>query len=112
MFKWFITYFIYSFPFEMIKYVFDIVIELGGIGLIKLAIAITMELSHVLMGEHDVCEISLFFQSLRNVDTFNEYLSISTLLDRAYRLEIGKEDFVGIEEFRGNFYSDYILANL
>ena len=55
----------------MIKYVFDIVIELGGIGLIKVAIAITQELSHVLINEHDVCEISLFFQSLRNVETFN-----------------------------------------
>ena len=49
VFKWFITYFIYSFPFEMIKYVFDIVIELGGIGLIKFAIAITQELSHILI---------------------------------------------------------------
>jgi len=80
VFKWFITYFIYSFPFEMIKYVFDIVIETGGIGLIKIAIAITQELSHILIKEHDVCEISLFFQSLRNVDTFNEYLSINKII--------------------------------
>lgn len=70
----------------MIKYVFDIVIELGGIGLIKFAIAITQELSHVLINEHDVCEISLFFQSLRNIDTFNDYLSINKLLNIAYNL--------------------------
>jgi len=80
VFKWFITYFIYSFPFEMIKYVFDIVIETGGIGLIKIAIAITQELAHILIKEHDVCEISLFFQSLRNVDIFNEYLSINKII--------------------------------
>lgn len=41
VFKWFITYFIYSFPFEMIKYVFDMVIHVGGLGLVKFAIAIT-----------------------------------------------------------------------
>ena len=64
----------------MIKYVFDIVVEIGGIGLIKFAIAITQELTDILIQEHDVCEISLFFQSLRNVDTFNEYLSINKII--------------------------------
>lgn len=80
----------------MIKYVFDIVIEMGGIGLIKFAIALTQELSHILLQENDVCEISLFFQSLRNLETFNEYLSINKVVERAYKLEIIKEDFAGI----------------
>ena len=70
----------------MIKYVIDLVVEIGGIGLIKFAIAITQELSHILIQEHDVCEISLFFQSLRSVETFNEYLSINKLVERAYTL--------------------------
>ncbi len=80
VFKWFFTYFIYSFPHEMIKYVFDIVIQIGGLGLIKFAIAITEELSSVLLENHDECEISIFFQSLRDVETFNQYISINKVV--------------------------------
>ena len=45
IFKWFTTYYIYSFPIEMCQYVWDIVISVGGIGLVKFAVSIVCALS-------------------------------------------------------------------
>jgi len=44
IFKWFITYFIYSFPLQTIKYVWDIAVELGGLGLVYYAVALVRKL--------------------------------------------------------------------
>ena len=48
IFKWFTTYFIYSFPLAMIKYVWDIIIELGSIGLIYFALSLVLHLKNTL----------------------------------------------------------------
>lgn len=45
------------------------------------------------MENNDECEISIFFQSLRDIDIFNEYISINKVVEKAYSLEIKKEDF-------------------
>jgi hypothetical protein len=44
IFKWFITYYIYSFPLNTIKYVWNLVIEIGGIGLVYYALALVIHL--------------------------------------------------------------------
>jgi hypothetical protein len=44
IFKWFITYFIYSFPLQTIKFVWDLVIEIGGVGLVYFALGLVMQL--------------------------------------------------------------------
>lgn len=44
IFKWFITYYIYSFPFNTIKYIWNLVIELGGVALVYYALAIVMHI--------------------------------------------------------------------
>ena len=58
IFKWFITYYIYSFPLEIIKYVWDVVIELGGLGLVYFAIALVTHLRLFFLKSEDSCDIS------------------------------------------------------
>lgn len=41
IFKWFTTCFIYTFPFELIKYAWEIIIQLGSIGIVTFAIGLT-----------------------------------------------------------------------
>jgi len=49
VFKWFMTYYLYSFPLELCKYVWDFVIEVGGIGLVSFAVGLTIELAPLLL---------------------------------------------------------------
>lgn len=58
VFKWFMTCFVYSFPLEMGKYAWDVLIELGGLGIVAMALSITNELSPYLMQKEDMPEIS------------------------------------------------------
>lgn len=58
IFKWFITCFIYSFPLEVVKYVWDVVVERGGLGLVYLAVSIVLELKDILLSTDDSCEVS------------------------------------------------------
>ena len=48
VFKWFITCFIYSFPIEVVRYIWDIIIERGGIGLVYVSVAVVLLLSQKL----------------------------------------------------------------
>ena len=58
IFKWFITCFIYSFPLEVVKYVWDVVVERGGLGLVYLAVSIVIGLKDILLSTDDSCEVS------------------------------------------------------
>ena len=58
IFKWFITCFIYRFPLEVVKYVWDVVVERGGLGLVYLAVSIVLELKDILLSTDDSCEVS------------------------------------------------------
>jgi hypothetical protein len=58
IFKWFITYYIYSFPFSTIKYIWNLVIELGGIALVYYALALVMHIRDKLLQIDDPCDIS------------------------------------------------------
>lgn len=49
IFKWFLTYFLYSFPKEVVETVWDITFTRGGIGQIYFAYAITEQIRHHLM---------------------------------------------------------------
>ena len=49
IFKWFITCFIYSFPLEVVKYVWDVVIERGGLGMVYLAVSIVQNMQEKLL---------------------------------------------------------------
>lgn len=58
IFKWFITCFLYSFPVEVIKYVWDVMVERGGLGLVYFGVAIVIGLKEKLMGIGDACDMS------------------------------------------------------
>lgn len=58
VFKWFITFYLYSFPLEMCQYIWDIVISVGGIGLVTFAIALVTKLEKHLVLLNDPCDIS------------------------------------------------------
>ena len=55
IFKWFITCFIYSFPLEVVKYVWDLVVERGALGLIYMGVAVVLEIGEKLMEIDDGC---------------------------------------------------------
>ena len=55
VFKWFITCFIYSFPIEVVRYIWDIIIERGGIGLVYVSVAVVLLLSQKLKEMEDGC---------------------------------------------------------
>lgn len=42
VFKWFITCYLYSFPIEMIMYTWDFLIEVGCMGIVSFAVALTL----------------------------------------------------------------------
>ena len=66
-FKWFITCYIYSFPIQAIKYVWDVLIELGGLGLVFFAVSLVRHLKDKFMTLDDPCDVSEFLQSLKEV---------------------------------------------
>ena len=41
VFKWFMTCFIYSFPLEMVKYVWEVMITCGSLGVVSIAASLT-----------------------------------------------------------------------
>ena len=55
VFKWFLTYYLYSFPIEMCQYIWDIVLSLGGIGLVTFAISLVNKLQDQLLAVEDPC---------------------------------------------------------
>lgn len=44
VFKWFMTYYLSSFPIEMCQYVWDLVLCIGGFGLVSFAVALVLKL--------------------------------------------------------------------
>lgn len=44
VFKWFITFFVYSFPLPIVRLVWNTVTELGAIGLVYFALALVLQL--------------------------------------------------------------------
>lgn len=42
--KWFMTFYVYSFPREMVKYVLDLVIAVGTLGIIMFAVSLIDQL--------------------------------------------------------------------
>lgn len=116
VFKWFITYYLYSFPLEMCQYVWDVVISLGGVGLVTFAVSLVSGLSSTLLLLDDPCDISEFFQTLKQVETFNRHVNIREAVKKAYTLQIEASDLEGLESLKNpdgsaNMYAEYFLAS-
>lgn len=59
------TYFIYSFPFDIVKEIWDTIIVLGGLGSIYFAVALVAHLEKYLMELEDDVAVATFFSSLK-----------------------------------------------
>lgn len=65
IFKWFITAYVYSLPFESIKYVWDYMMVVGGFGLIYFAVSLIKSLeSHLKLFQEDL-EVIQFLSQLK-----------------------------------------------
>jgi hypothetical protein len=42
--KWFMTFYVYSFPKELIKYIWDLVIVVGNLGVVMVAVSLMQQL--------------------------------------------------------------------
>lgn len=47
--KWFMTFYIYSFPRELIKYIWDLVIGVGNLGVIMVAVSLIQQLEPIIL---------------------------------------------------------------
>jgi hypothetical protein len=63
--KWFMTFFIYSFPKELIKYVLDLVIGVGNLGVIMIAVSLIQQLEPVILDIMELSDLNDFLTSLR-----------------------------------------------
>lgn len=90
IFKWFITLFIYSFPLETIKYVWDVLIELGSIGLVYFSLSLVTHLKSSILQCQDPCDISEFFQSIKDLATFNNLVNIKQVVVKTYEMRLMK----------------------
>lgn len=86
------TCYLSSFPLEMCQFVWDLVLCVGGVGLVKFAIALVLMLEKQLMEYDDACDLTEFFSSLKELEIFNRYLSIRDIVRNAYMLKIEKSD--------------------
>lgn len=78
----------------MCQFVWDMVISLGGIGLVYFAMALVLKLEPQLLEMEDACDISEFFTSLKNLNTFNQYFSIREVVKNAYKMRVENEDLI------------------
>lgn len=107
IFKWFITYYIYSFPFNTIKYIWNLVIELGGIALVYYALALVMHLREKMLKIGDPCDMSEFLQELRELNRFNELVRMKDIVEKVYEMKMKQTDLEGISELKPSFYKTY-----
>lgn len=62
----------------------------------------------MIMELSEVSDLNDFLTSLRDVDTFNEYVNLQQLMVKAYSVVFIISDFDGVEKV--NFYGIYIKS--
>jgi hypothetical protein len=77
VFKWFMTYYIYSFPFDVVREIWDAVMVKGAIVLVDFAIALVLYLEPQLKTLVDDVEVAGFFSNLKDQQAFSEFVNIS-----------------------------------
>jgi hypothetical protein len=63
--KWFMTFYVYSFPREMVKYVLDLVIAVGTLGIIMFAVSLIDQLEPILLEIWELSDLNDFLTSLK-----------------------------------------------
>lgn len=103
------TYYIYSFPFEIVREIWDAVMVKGAIVLVVFAIALVTWLEPQLKELTDDVEVAGFFSSLKNLEAFNETVNITEVIATTYNIEISEEVIAKESQTlpQNNFYVTY-----
>jgi hypothetical protein len=85
------TYFLYSFPMEVVESVWDVTIMLGGLGLVYFAYSIVEQLYDQLMECCDDSDVSTFLAGLRNPKTFKMFVNLMQVVSRSYEVKLSEK---------------------
>ena len=92
MFKWFMTYYLYSFPLEIAKEVWTLIMLKGGVGMVYFGFAVLKELEKDLLQFDEPTDIIGFLQNLRDISTFNSVIDTKSLVQRAYSIALSEQE--------------------
>lgn len=117
MFKWFMTYYLYSFPLEIAKEVWTLIMLKGGVGMVYFGFAVLKELEKDLLQFDEPTDIIGFLQNLRDIGTFNSVIDTKSLVQRAYSIALSQKEIEKVtrEYMRtsesANFYAKFFALS-
>lgn len=82
------TYFLYSFPLQIVEQAWDVVMMLGGIGLVYFAYAIVEQLEQQLLSSEDDSDVSGLISSLKDLTTFRTFINVEVAANRSYEVKL------------------------
>ncbi len=91
--QWFMTFFVYSFPKELVKYIFDMILVIGNLGMVLFATSLVLQLSPFLVEKTDIADVGEFLKALKDTEKFNEYINFQNVVSKVYEIELVIEDF-------------------
>jgi hypothetical protein len=111
--KWFMTLYTYSFPPELVKYVLDLLIAVGTLGIVTFALALIDQLEPAILQISELSDLNDFFSSLKALETFNRHINMQRLMASAYSLVLIASDFDGLDQttFYGLYIKSYFILH-
>jgi hypothetical protein len=82
------TYFLYSFPLQIVEQAWDVVMMLGGIGLVYFAYSIVEQLEQQLLSSEDDSDVSGLISSLKDLTTFRTFINVEVAANRSYEVKL------------------------
>ena len=82
------TYFLYSFPLQIVEQAWDVVMMLGGIGLVYFAYAIVEQLEQQLLSSEDDSDVSGLISILKDLTTFRTFINVEVAANRSYEVKL------------------------
>lgn len=101
----------------MCQYIWDIVISMGGIGLVTFAVSLIDRMESKLMTVEEPCEISELFEKMKDIEYFNSAIKIGEVVKMAYSIKVVENDLNGLKnlktcEGKSNLYAEYYFVSL
>lgn len=88
----------------MIKYVWDLLIQVGCFAIVTFAVSLTRQLASAIYQISDMSDFCELISSLSNIESFNQHIDMQIVINQSYKLSIIPEDFEGEVELKG-FYA-------
>ena len=82
----------------MIQHVWDLLIQVGNLGLVAFAVSLTLELASTLLQYNDLADISIYLADLKDIGTFNDQINLKKVINRAYEMDFAPSDFANAEK--------------